>query len=150
MSISDAGKVCLFSGMSGVITTNGKPAANVRLIRTAALGKPKTDETITDANGNFEFPPMFDRTITKFLPQEFVAKQDIVALYNEQETKIWDGVKRKPEENTEARGSALVVKCELEQKELEYKSVNGSPIFSRCTWDAEADSPYEGPLFDES
>src|SRR5690606_2171944 len=56
MSLSDLGKVCLFSGISGVIELNGKPAAHVRLVRRADT---KTDETTTDENGYSEFPPSF-------------------------------------------------------------------------------------------
>lgn len=148
MSISEIGRVCLFSAMSGVVTVDGKPAANLRLVRTAAFGSIKTDETRTDQLGRFEFPPVYERTVAKFLPQEFVVKQDIVADYNHEPIKIWDGVKRKPEENAEARGKPLVVECELLMEELAYKNIDGSPIFSRCKWDVESDAPYQGPLFD--
>lgn len=82
MTLLDAGKVCLFSKISGVITLDGKPAANAKVIRTVNLNKDKIDSTYTDENGHFEMPAVFQRTVTKFLPQEFVAKQDIVVQYN--------------------------------------------------------------------
>lgn len=148
MTIFDAGKVCLFSKISGVITLDGKPAAKARVIRTVNLNKNKVDETYTDENGYFEMPAVFQRTVTKFLPQEFVAKQNIVVRYNEQEYEVWSGVKRAPEENSESRGMPLVVECELGMDELDYKNINGSPIFSRCKWTAESDPPYDGPLFE--
>jgi hypothetical protein len=151
MSISDVGKVCLFSPMSGVVKLHGEPVRNARLVRTVSLSsRPKTDETFTDENGHFEFPGAYERTITKFLPMEFVAKQDIVVHYEGVEYEIWDGVKRAPEENVESRGKPLVVECELSMEELDCKSVSGGPIFSRCVWDVEGDPPYEGPFFDES
>lgn len=139
MSILDAGKVCLFSKISGVITFNGDPVANALLTRTAALSKDRVDQTRTDENGYFELPAVFERTITKFLPQEFVAKQVIVVDYNNQQYDIWSGVKRTPEENAEARGKPIVVSCKLNQAELSLIEVNGGPIFSRCTWDVEPD-----------
>ena len=139
MSILDAGKVCLFSKISGVVTFEGKPAANALLTRTASLSRDKVDKTRTDENGYFEMPAVFERTITKFLPQEFVARQVIVVNYNNQKYDIWSGVKRTEEENAEARGKPLVVSCDLTQQELDLIEVNGSPIFSRCKWDVDPD-----------
>jgi len=132
MSLSDLGKVCLFSGISGVIELNGKPAAHVRLVRRADT---KTDETTTDENGYFEFPPIFRRTVAKYLPQEFVVTQTIAAHHEGVKYDLWSGVKRQPEENAESRGKPLVVKCELNLSERNYVMVEGSPIFSLCTWD---------------
>lgn len=147
MTVTDIGKVYLFSAISGTITADGKAAANVRLVRTAALGKTKTDETQTDENGYFEFPAIYERSITKFLPQEFVAKQDITAHYNGQEIKVWDGIKRKPEENVESRGKPLLVECELLTEE-KLIIVNNGPIHSRCIWNVEPDASRRG-LWDD-
>lgn len=137
-SLFHVGKVCLFSKISGVITLDGLPAANAKVIRTANLNKDKVDITYTDENGFFEMPAVFQRTVTKFLPQEFVTKQDIVVQYNGKEYDIWSGVKRTPDENAEARGEILNVQCEL-NSEKSIKMVNNSPYISRCTWDTEAD-----------
>jgi len=138
MGLSDAGKVCLFSKMSGVITLDGQPASNARLVRTVNLNKDIVDETTTDENGNFEFEAQFTRTITKFLPQEFVASQVILVHHEGKEYEMWAGVKRKPEENIESRGKPLIVKCEL-NSERKVIEVNSSPIISLCTWDVEPD-----------
>ncbi len=138
MSLTDIGKVCLFSKISGVITLNGKPAAGAKLVRTADRDGTKTDETVTDENGFFEFPAMFERTITKHLPMEFVASQEILVHYEGKEYEMWSGVKRKREENSESRGKPLDVKCEL-SNEMKRIKVNGSPISSLCTWDVEPD-----------
>ena len=138
MSLNDFGRVCLFSKMSGVITLNGKPAAGAKLVRTANRDGVKTDETITDANGHFEFPAMFERTAAKYLPQEFVASQIIMAHYEGKEYEMWNGVKRKPEENSESRGKPLIVECEL-TNERKLITVNRNPIFTICKWDVEPD-----------
>lgn len=138
MSLNDVGKVCLFSKMSGVIKLDGIPIANVKLVRTIDRNKPIIDETITDENGYFEFPAIFERTITKLLPQEFVVGQEIMAYYDNREYQIWSGVKRRSEENAESRGQPLIVECEL-NSERYYKKVNNSPIFGLCKWDAEPD-----------
>ncbi len=140
MSISDAGKVCLFSKISGVIKLNGEPVSNARLVRTVNLSSPETDEASTDENGYFEMPAVFKRTIAKYLPQEFAVSQEIIVHYDGKEYRMWSGVKRKPEENSESRGKPLVVTCELNSEKSMIK-VNNSPIFSLCTWDVEPDKP---------
>jgi len=138
MGLSDVGKVCLFSKMTGVIKLDGKPVENARLVRTVNLNKDIVDETTTDENGGFEFSVKMTRTAAKFLPQEFAVKQVIWVFYQDKEYKIWSGVKRRPEENTESRGKDLVIECEL-NSERNYIEVNNSPIISLCTWDVEPD-----------
>lgn len=146
MSWIDAGKVCLFSGISGLITLEGKPVKNARIVRKADRGGEKSDETTTDEQGHFAFPPIYERTIAKFLPQEFAASQEMTVFYNDQEYSIWRGVKRNPEENTESRGKPLVVECELSGEEKIIK-VNNSPIISLCTWDVEPDPKFDAEFF---
>lgn len=140
MTLGDVGRVCLFSAISGTITLDGKPVANARLIRTGDRDGPKVDETLTDEKGYFEFPSMYERTITKLLPQEFVAAQKIIVCHNNSEYQIWSSIKRKPDENTESRGKPLVVTCEL-SKEEQTIVVDRVPIHSLCVWDVEPDAP---------
>lgn len=138
MSLGDVGRVCLFSAISGTITLDGQPVNNARLVRTGDRDGAKVDETVTDENGYFEFPPMYERTITKFLPQEFVASQKIIVHYDNKKYEMWSAIKRKKEENVEARGKPLIVKCEL-NAEQSIIVVNNSPIHSLCSWDVEPD-----------
>ncbi len=146
MGITDAGKVCLFSGMSGIIKLDGKPVSGAKLIRSVKKEKKRFDETITDENGRFEFKPIFERTITKFLPMEFVVQQVIWVHYEGKEYKMWSGVKRTEEENAESRGKPLVVTCDLNSEESLIE-VNGSPIFSLCKWDVEPDTKLDLNFF---
>mgnify|MGYP001546747662 FL=1 len=138
VSLTDVGRVCLFSKMNGVITLNGEPAAGAKLVRTVNLSGDQTDETTADDSGNFEFPAVFKRTMAKHLPQEFAANQDIFVHYDGNEYRMWSAVKRTPDENSESRGKPLVVSCELSSEESMIM-VNNSPIFSLCTWDVEPD-----------
>lgn len=138
MNMLDVGKVCLFSKISGVITLDGEPAAKAHLVRTVNLSRDKVDETYTDENGYFEMPAVFQRTITRFLPQEFTATQHIVVHYMGDEYKMWSAVKRDPSENAESKGKNLIVTCELNSEESLIK-VNNSPIFTLCKWDVEPD-----------
>ena len=142
MAVSDLGKVCLFSGISGVITLNGKPVANAKLVRTADRDGVRTDETTTDEKGYFSMPPVFERTVTKYLPQEFVVSQQINVIFNGEKYELWSAVKRKPEENTEALGKRLVVECEL-NNEVNHIAVDRSVFFTLCTWDVKPDDPLE-------
>ena len=138
MSIADAGKVYLFSGMSGVITLDGEPAQNARITRTVDYEKKETDQTTTNEKGEFAFAPVTKRTVAKILPQEFVVGQELIVDYQGKQYQIWNGVKRKPEENVESRGKPLIVTCELNSEE-QYIKVNNSPIFSLCKWDVDPD-----------
>jgi hypothetical protein len=125
-------KPCLFSGMTGVVNYEGKPAANVRLLR--KIEDKDIDETITDEKGYFEFKVVYQkRSLLSFLPMEFVIKQEIIAFKDGIEYEMWSGVKRKREENSESRGKPLVVTCELTLEEENYIKVNNSPFFSLCT-----------------
>lgn len=142
MTIFDAGKVCLFSKISGVITLDGKPAAKARVIRTVNLNKNKVDETYTDENGYFEMPAVFQRTVTKFLPQEFVATQELHVEHDQKKYRIWYSVKRDPSENTESRGKPLAVSCELNSEERHFL-INRSPMHTLCAWDVEPDPPID-------
>jgi len=146
MGLSDVGKVCLFSGMTGVIKLDGKPVSGAKLVRVVNKEKDITDEVITDEKGYFEFKPIYSRTITKFLPMEFVVSQKIDVFYKGAKYEMWSGVKREPEENTESRGAPLVIECELTAEE-ELKIVNGTSIFSLCKWDAEPDPKEENIFF---
>jgi len=143
-------KPCLFSGMTGVINYEGKPAANVRLLRKVE-GKDE-DETITDENGYFEFKAVYQKkSLLSFLPTEFSVQQIITAIKDNKEYPMWVGVKRAPEENAESRGKPLVVSCELTLEEENVVIVNDGPIISLCTWDVEEDPArkHESP-FDSS
>lgn len=138
MSIFDAGKVCTFSAISGVVLMEGKPVAGARVVRTTDYQKKKQDETVTDGEGRFELPAVYERHLVNFLPQEFVVGQLINVSFNDEEFKIWSGVKRKRQENAESRGKPLVVTCELTQED-EVINVDRQPFITKCKWDVVPD-----------
>ena len=143
-------KQCLFSEMTGVVSFEGKAAAGVKLVRMVDLNKELYDETVTDAQGNFNFPAVYRTSIlSKILPMEFVVLQKITADFDGKEYEVWTSVKRSPEVNTESKGKPLVVKCNLSQTEAEGIIVDGVSIFSRCTWDVEPDPVRDYSLFEE-
>ena len=141
-------KQCLFSEMTGVVSFEGKPAAGVKLVRLVELNKELYDETVTDAQGNFHFPAIYQSSILrKILPMEFVVLQDITAHFKGKEYEVWHSVKRSPEVNTESKGKPLVVECDLSQAEAEAITIDGVTIFSRCNWDVQAVPKRDIPPF---
>lgn len=141
-------KQCLFSEMSGVVNFEGKPATDVKLIRMVDYDKKQYDETVTDENGKFHFSGVFRTSLLSgILPTEFVVAQKITAVYEGKEYEVWSGTKRKPEENSESKGKPLIVECNLSQPDVEFISVDGNLIFSRCKWDVEPDQDHRSDLF---
>lgn len=142
VSLSDVGKMCLFSGISGVITLNGEPAVGAkvrRIVDKAHTHGKKNDETIVDDNGYFKMPPIYDRSIIgKILPMQFAVGQEIYVDFQGLTYEVWSGVKQKREENSESNGKPLIVECRLEG-ERERIAVGGGVIYSRCVWDVEPD-----------
>ncbi|AMX01398.1 DUF6795 domain-containing protein [Microbulbifer thermotolerans] len=138
MSIFDTGKVCTFSNISGVILKDGQPVSNATVTRTTSYQKKKTDKTTTNEEGYFEMPALFERSVMSLLPQEFVVGQLIVVTVNGEDHTIWDGVKRKKEENSEARGKPLIVTCDISD-ELHVIEVDGQPFVTKCNWDVVPD-----------
>jgi len=143
-------KQCLFSEMTGVINFEGKPAAGVKLVRMVDYDKPQYDETVTDENGYFHFPAIHRSSLlNNILPMEFAVGQQIIVYKDGKEYEMWSGIKRKPEENSEARGKSLIVECELTLPEQPYIKIDGSPISSLCKWDVEPDQNQASYLFGE-
>jgi Domain of unknown function (DUF6795) len=134
MSILDAGKVYTFSKMTGLIIKDGKPVKDALIRRTVDFQSKREDGTKTDENGRFELPLISERTVTKFLPQEFVVGQLVFVEYQGVEYKVWEGVKRSKEENSEAQGKALDVVCNLDAEE-ESTRFDRHYFISRCKWD---------------
>jgi hypothetical protein len=138
MSLADTGKMCLFSGISGIIMLDGKPVENARLVRSVdkahTKGK-KADTTTTDINGYFEMPPIYDRSIIgKVLPMQFAVGQSIIVTVDGVDYRMWGGVKEERKENAESDGNPLVVKCNLDV-EPTLINVRGGFFETLCSWD---------------
>ena len=138
MSIFDSAKMCTFSRISGVILQDGQPVAGALVVRETDYERKARDQTHTDKNGRFELDAQFEQSVAKFLPQEFVVGQTILFTANGKEYKIWSGVKRSPEENSESRGKPLVVSCDL-NSEKTIITVDNQPFITLCQWDVEPD-----------
>ncbi|WP_407661774.1 DUF6795 domain-containing protein [Microbulbifer donghaiensis] len=56
---------------------------------------------------------MYESSITKLLPMEFISAQTIAVHHNDQEYKIWIYAKRQPKKNFELDGQPIKLTCEL-------------------------------------
>ncbi len=78
MSFFEVGEVCTFSAIYGVVTKEGQPVKNAKIVRGVDYQSKSQDETDTDEYGRFSMPALFERSITRFLPQEFVVGQSLL------------------------------------------------------------------------
>lgn len=134
MSVFGAGKTCVFSQVDAQLTYNGEPLKNARVIRRWEWNELKEEETLTDDNGRFQFPAVFERSITRFLPVELVIAQGLYVVVDGEEQKFWSNSKRKPEENSEFKGKSISLVCELTNEMKSYRE-SGSRMRTLCTWD---------------
>lgn len=133
MSILSAGKSCVFSEVNGVLLFNGAPAAGAIVKRQVEYQDKDSDQATADEAGRFSLPALYQRSVTKFLPAEFVVAQSLVVEYQGQEYKIWSNTKRKSEENAELGGQPLDLRCEI-TAELQLHREFGSILRTNCTW----------------
>lgn len=137
-------KHCVFSAVSGHLTLNGEPVKNARLVRTGQLGHAKsevTDEAITDENGYFEFPDMY-QSASEFGGLAAFRVFQRIYLYQEEgvaET-IWEGVKKDGDVGSENRGNPWNIQCELTGDKRLYR-INDGSFLTMCSWDAKEDAP---------
>lgn len=133
MSIFDVGKTCVFSMVKAKLTKNGEPLKNIKVIRRWEWNNLKEDSTTTDINGYFEFPAIYEKSITRLLPVELVIAQGIYIIDNGEEKKIWSNSKREPGENAEFNGRPIAMSCEITD-ELKIHKEFGSRMRTLCKW----------------
>ncbi len=134
MSIFDIGKTCVFSTVKARLTRNNEPLKNVKVIRRWEWNELKEDFTTTDDKGFFEFPAVYEKSITRMLPVELVIAQGLYIVENDEELKFWSNSKRDPEENSEFDGQPINMMCELTH-EMEIHKEFGSRMRTLCKWE---------------
>lgn len=106
-------KSCVFSDIQAVVTLEGEPVKGARIVRRWNWQSEKEDETITDAAGRFEFPAVYERSLVRLIPVEFVVSQSLTIYYKDKEFTFYRGSKRDIELNSELGGKGLNLSCEL-------------------------------------
>lgn len=135
-------KHCVFSAVSGHLTLNGEPVKNARLVRTGQLGHAKTevkDEAITDENGYFEFPDMYQSASEFGILAAFVVTQTITLERDDgSSSRIWLGSRTDGIKGAENRFNPWHLICDLSSEERMYM-VDGAGYFTICAWNVEED-----------
>lgn len=134
MSIFGVGKTCVFSAVKVHVTKNGLPLKNIQVIRRWEWNKLKEEKTTTDQNGVFEFPAIFESSVSRLLPMELVIAQGLYIVENGEEKKVWSNSKREPGENAEFGGKPFTLNCEI-TNEMEIYRDFGSIMRTLCTWE---------------
>lgn len=134
MSILGIGKTCVFSAVKVRLINNGLPMKNAQVIRRWEWNSLQEDKTITDENGYFEFPAVFEKSLARILPIELVIAQGLYVVEGDEEKKIWSNSKREPEENAEFNGKTFELTCEITNEMKTYRDF-GSRMRTLCTWE---------------
>lgn len=134
MSIMNAGKSCVFSSVDVVVTRDGVPVADARVVRTSEWQKEEVETTVTDSEGRFSFPALYHASASKFVPfSEFVASQSIVVEVEGQQFEIWANGKRDPKENAEFGGQPIKLTCELND-DVRLVEDFDTLLVTNCRW----------------
>lgn len=133
MSILDAGQIFTFSSVRANVTYEGEPVKGAKVSRLAKWKDTHTDVTVTSDVGFFEFPAIFQKSITKFMPIEIVITQVITVEYNGIFYKIWINTKMNSDQNTELGGLPLDMECELTDDPVFYENF-GPLLETNCRW----------------
>lgn len=126
---SPLAKLCVFSEVTGVVTSDGRPVEGAVVERSWSWvsGEPRTDTVTTDARGRFAFPALFARSMMRsILPMEPVVQQRIMIRHGDEEYVGYDFVKRNYDENGEF-GRPLDLACGLEA------SLDGEHFYGVCS-----------------
>lgn len=128
-------EVVLFSPMEGIMTYEGKPAANAKITRLIIWkgDEGETDTFYTSESGEFELPV---KKVKVRIPvfAEFVLTQEISVFYEGQEFSIWVRGKQDLNEYGELGGKPINLRCELTDKRVRLENFSG--LFgTSCKWD---------------
>lgn len=127
-------KSCVFSDIEAVITLNGKPVEGARIVRRWNWQSEKEDETMTDADGRFQFPAVYERSLVRLIPAEFVVAQSLTIYYESKEFPFWINSKREIELDSELAGRNLDFRCELTNDMEIHKIDVLSTLHTLCKW----------------
>jgi hypothetical protein len=131
MAMFDAGKTCVFSQVKAKLTLNGEPVRNTKVVRRWEWNKLQEDSTSTDDNGYFEFPAVYESSLSRLLPVELVIGQQLSTEIDGKEFQFWTNSKREPTENSEYGGKSMNLICELSGEE-ELIEDYGSLMVTLC------------------
>lgn len=122
------GSNTLFSPVEGVVTIEGEPCVNARIVQTVRTSRSNeiSAESVTDEYGRFSFDEVTeDRGLLSFLPSQFVANQRLFIFCENEEYIGWANTKMSPEINYESNGKPMSLVCDLSKKPEEDDLYSG-------------------------
>lgn len=122
------GSNTLFSPVEAVVTIEGNPCENARIVQKVykANSEEIVAETVTDQSGQFSFDEVAEsRGLLSLLPGEFVATQRLVIYCDNKEYLGWANTKRSPELNSESNGQPMSLVCDLSKAHEEDDEYSG-------------------------
>ena len=132
-------QICLMSEVNGRLVKNGKPLPDTKLVRELSYVYKDgfhTDEAMTDAEGNFSFPAVFEKKKRFVFLNMFSIGQSIKVG----DDIIWIGSKTEPEENYEGRGKPIEgLVCYVDREDRTVKRIENSFFSILCDWDIDSD-----------
>ena len=124
-------KTCVFSSVKAQLLLNGEPVKGATVIRRWDWQKLREDRTVTDDDGYFHFPVVYEYSILRLLPAEIVIGQGLYTLVDEEEMSFWTNARRDPEENSEYQGHSIDITCDLKDEEILIKEF-GARMVTLC------------------
>jgi hypothetical protein len=126
-------KVCLFSPVKGKVVLKGQPIAGAVIERSCKWNWKKTeqtDQTTTDANGEFSMPGIYSwMGVVQLVPHEPVIHQKIEIKHDGKTYGAWYSYKGDYDEFGELDGvlggKSIDLLCELEQKSKNHSYDTG-------------------------
>lgn len=114
------GRMCLFSAVRGVVLDHGKPVQGALITRNYFWhwkDRRGADETVTDAQGRFELPAIWGRSLLgAILPHQTFVEQKIAIQYGGKDYVAWRFIRSTYEENSELFGKPIDLRCSLERE----------------------------------
>ena len=130
-------KQVLFSEVSGLVLQDGKPLANVEVVRSySEVDKEGSESVKTNKNGTFYFPNATNTLFFEFSffpPSEIVISQEIIIKYEGKAYDAWVFAKDDYKEGSEVGKKVINISCNLDDKPDYTKLPSGNSVFGICS-----------------
>jgi len=132
-------KQVLFSEVKGVVQKQGKPLANVEVIRSyTELDNTGNESVKTDENGHFNFPKVTKTLFFElgfFPPSKVVITQEIVIKFEEKIFDAWVFSKGDYKNGSEIGKEKINIICDLNNEVKYTETPSGDSVYGLCTFD---------------
>lgn len=124
-------RTCVFSPVKAKLLLDGEPVKGATVIRRWDWQTLREERTVTDDNGYFHFPVVYEYSILRLLPAEIVIGQGLYTVVDGEEFSFWTNARRDAEENSEYQGRSIDIMCDLRDEEILIKEF-GARMVTLC------------------